>query len=393
MTKIQDFYGTDESYFAANNCVYTSAEIAAQPEAWIELMDTLLAKRGKIQGFLDRAGDLKRRRIIFCGAGSSAFVGDAASGFIAESGGPHCESVHTPDIVSAPGACLFDTPTLMISIARSGNSPESAGAVKYARSVIKDLFEIAVICDPDSALAEMFTDADNNLLLTMPASANDKGFAMTCSVTCMTIACYAVFNLDKLEGLAADVKLLAERVRESGARLYQTAKQWADTDYGRLIVLGSGALKGIARESALKTMELTNGAVNTSYDSPAAFRHGPKAVIKDDAVTLHIISENAFTARYDMDLLAEVYGQKKGNRVISISTGNAAGRYSDENVIIDDGGYGIAPYLCCGINALVFCQLLAVCKSISLGLPTDNPSPAGELNRVVKGVTIYELTE
>ncbi|MEG0305550.1 MAG: hypothetical protein RR635_07645, partial [Oscillospiraceae bacterium] len=43
------------------------------------------------------------------------------------------------------------------------------------------------------------------------------------------------------------------------------------------------------------------------------------------------------------------------------------------------------------INGLIFSQMLSVEKSLEREITTDNPCPKGEVNRVVKGVVIYEL--
>ena len=45
-----------------------------------------------------------------------------------------------------------------------------------------------------------------------------------------------------------------------------------------------------------------------------------------------------------------------------------------------------------GFDYIVFAQTLAVLKSLSLGITPDNPCPTGEVNRVVKGVTLYPYT-
>jgi len=146
-------------------------------------------------------------------------------------------------------------------------------------------------------------------------------------------------------------------------------------------------MKHLAHEASLKMMELTNGIVNGSFESAAGFRHGPKSVVNDRTLTVHMISGDRFTARYDIDLLREINDQKKENSVIAI--GGDAGIPCDGNITVASGGYGIGADVCAGLHTLVFCQMLAMFKSLQLGLLTDNPSPDGELNRVVKGVTIY----
>ena len=45
-----------------------------------------------------------------------------------------------------------------------------------------------------------------------------------------------------------------------------------------------------------------------------------------------------------------------------------------------------------GLDYILFAQTLAVLKSLSLDTTPDNPCPTGEVNRVVKGVTLYPYT-
>ena len=45
-----------------------------------------------------------------------------------------------------------------------------------------------------------------------------------------------------------------------------------------------------------------------------------------------------------------------------------------------------------GLDYILFAQTLAVLKSLSLDITPDNPCPTGEVNRVVKGVTLYPYT-
>ena len=122
MANCKEFYGLDDSFFNERSCTNTATEIARQPELWNELSKYLLEKKQDITNFIKSLGDIGRLRIILTGAGSSAFIGEALALFAAKSCGIMCEAVHTTDIVSAPNTVLFaDTPTLLISFARSGN--------------------------------------------------------------------------------------------------------------------------------------------------------------------------------------------------------------------------------------------------------------------------------
>lgn len=408
MDALTHFFGHDKAFYTDRDAGFTAEEIAQQPRLWTELGTIMAAKQGEIASFLARTGDLKKRRIVFTGAGSSAFIGDALAPLVGNDAGLHIESVPTTDIVSAPDSYLFaDIPTLLVSFARSGNSPESVGAVNYARAIVSDLYEVAITCDPASKLYDYTSQSDKSLILVMPEGSNDKGFAMTSSVSCMLLAGYLLFagdasgranggstgggTGDSTGDLLPDIDLLAQSVSAAASGYAEVAQRYAERDFDRIAFLGSGFLKSIAHEASLKMMELTNGIVNGSFESSTGFRHGPKSVIKDKTITVHLVSPDPFTARYDLDLLREVYRQKKQNLVIAIGGEDAGELVGDEILRVATQDYRAGKSLCVGLEMLVFCQIFALYTSLSLGITTDNPSPTGEVNRVVQGVTVYEL--
>jgi len=390
MTNCIAFFGQDDNFFKERDCIYTASEIAGQPALWEKLGALLLEKKQGISDFMNSLGDLKNTRIILTGAGSSAFIGEALAGFLAKSTGLKCEAIHTTDIVSAPETVLFaDIPTLLISFARSGNSPESTGAVEYARKIVKNLYEAAIVCDSTSKLHQITAENEKNLILVMPEGSNDKGFAMTSSVTCMLLAGFTMFNHERIDEIVKDINKLSENIAGKGIYFSQMAKKYAKIPFDRAVYLAGGAFKGLAHEGSLKMMELSAGEVNTSFDSATGFRHGPKSVIKDKTLSLHFISSDMFTAKYDTDLLKEVMREKKKNTVAAICADSAEGIEADDVITVGSKGYGFTSDLCVGISGLVFFQTLAMYKSLELGITTDNPSPGGQVNRVVKGVTVY----
>ena len=390
MIDCKTFFGIENKFFEEKNCINTACEIAGQCLLWNELGKTLLTKKRVISDFMKQLGDLRNIRIILTGAGSSAFIGETLAPLTAKSSGIKCEAVHTTDIVCAPDTVLFaDIPTLLISFARSGNSPESAGAVQYVRKKIKTLYEAAIVCDGSSKLSVITGEDKKNFILVMPEGSNDKGFAMTSSVTCMLIAGFALLNYEKMEEIVKDISLLSDNAGKSGMDFSAAARKYAKKTFDRAVYLASGAFKGIAHEGSLKMMELSNGEVNAGFDSAAGFRHGPKTVIKNNTLSLHFISSDPFTSKYDIDLLAEIFREKNKNIVIAVCADNIKGIEADDVITLASDGYGFACDLCIGISALVFFQTLAMFKSLELGITTDNPSPGGQVNRVVKGVTIY----
>jgi len=389
MNLFDKFYGTSEDYFASKSCGDTAREIAHQPAMWRALCGVLQESKPAIDGFLSTIGPLGNLRIITTGAGSSGFVGQAVAGFAAQNGGVFCEAIHTTDIVSAPDACLADVPTLLISFARSGNSPESEGAVRYARQRIKQLYEVAIVCDGGSKLSVTTRESANSLVLVMPQGTNDKGFAMTSSVSCMTLAGFALLNADRIDEITKDIAALADIVEAQGLAMSESAKQCTTWGFERAWYMGSGPLTALVREGALKMMELTNGAVVAGHNSSTEFRHGPKTVMNPKTLTVHFISNVPFTAQYDVDLLNQLHEESDGYKVVALH--DAKSPATSHLNIPYTTNYGFGADICVGIHGLVFMQLLSMFTSLALGVTTDNPSPSGLVNRVVQGVTVYNL--
>ena len=139
-------------------------------------------------------------------------------------------------------------------------------------------------------------------------------------------------------------------------------------------------------------LELTAGKVVTMYDTPLGFRHGPKSIIDDTTITVVYLSDDPYTRQYEVDLIKEMSGQRKGNKIVAVmsSQDEAVAALVDYTVV-----YGLNEEyenVQLGLDYILFAQTLAVLKSLSLSITPDNPCPTGEVNRVVKGVTLYPYT-
>ena len=139
-------------------------------------------------------------------------------------------------------------------------------------------------------------------------------------------------------------------------------------------------------------LELTAGKVVTMYDTPMGFRHGPKSIVDDTTLTVVYLSDNAYTRQYEVDLIKEMSGQRKGNKIMAVSS-----RKDDEVAALVDYFYSFdnetdADNMYLAFEYILAAQLIALYKSLSFGITPDNPCPSGEVNRVVKGVTLYPYT-
>jgi tagatose-6-phosphate ketose/aldose isomerase len=371
-----DQYVPDQSAGGA-----TIVEIGQQPDAWLEVAAGISPAA---TDFLAKPLQRSDLRLILTGAGSSAFIGDIAAPALRRRLGHRVEAIATTDIVARPMDHLErTTPTLLVSFGRSGNSPESLATTELADTLVDEVWHLVVTCDPNGALARAHTGRSRSLVVYMPERTNDSGFAMTSSLTSMLLACLVLLGAAE----AADSRTLA-RAAQYVLDLQPDIRSLAQSKKQRFVFLGSGPLQGLARESALKLLELTAGEVVTYFDSPLGFRHGPKSVLDADTLVMVFVSTDPYTQRYDLDIIAEVRAQLGREAVTVLSAQPIPDSHGPAIVIpgldgLDDSAVAL-PYL-------VFAQCLALFTSLECAKTPDNPFPSGEVSRVVKGVTIHSM--
>ena len=360
----------------------TDREITRQPEVWREAAGLVRGHRSDLDAFL---GPLLARddlRIVLTGAGSSAFVGEIAAPTLRARLARRVEAVATTDLVSHPAAHLAeDVPTLLVSFARSGDSPESGAATELADRLLGDVRHLVLTCNPDGALARAHRDRPASFVLLMPERSDDTAFAMTSSFSSMLLSVLLVL-LGEDDGAVEAVAEAAEELIGARADIEASAAR----EVRRIVYLGSGALTGLARESALKVLELTAGQVVAYHDSALGFRHGPKAVLDADTLAVVYVSADPHGRRYDEDIVAELRASLGDDRVLTVSSQPLPGGAGPGRVLPGLHGLDDA-YL--AVAYVVFAQLVALHSSLRLGLAPDNPFPDGDVNRVVKGVRIH----
>ncbi|WP_297597651.1 SIS domain-containing protein [uncultured Cetobacterium sp.] len=367
-------------------CV-TEKEIEQQKELWPKTLEQIKNKKIEIENFL-KSIDYKNRRVVFTGAGTSEFVGNTIAPYL----GTNFNSIATTDIVSNPNNYLKKSEKLLlVSFARSGNSPESLATVNLADEIVDDICHILITCNGDGKLAVNKKDDPNSLVLLMPEKSNDKGFAMTSSFTCMALAGITIFNLDKIESIEKNINYSIKAIVKNVEGIDALIESLIKLQTSRIVYLGSSCLKGLAEEAALKCLELTAGNMSLHYNSPLGFRHGPKSIVNDSTIIVMFLSNNLYTRKYELDLLKEMYSENKKKILVTIDMKNCEEAMENSHYYISLGEiedsinevFNMFPYV-------YFAQVFALKKSLNYGINPDNPCPTGEVNRVVQGVTIYE---
>lgn len=372
----------------------TAKEIIQQPDTWRESVKNLIKNKIEIKSFIDSFLSKKEFRIILTGAGTSAFAGEVCEPYLTSLLNKRVEAIATTDLVASPKSYFIkDIPTLLVSFARSGNSPESVHAVNLASQLVDYLYQIVITCNENGKLAKNTVNDEKSLLLLMPPQTNDLGFAMTSSFTTMVLNAMAVFNINNIENFSSDVDKLSNSVNDFIENNIEKVTSLSNEDFERIVYLGSSTSKGIARESALKVLELTAGKVNASYDTPLGFRHGPKSVVDDETVSVIYISNDEYTRKYDLDLAKEMLAHKKNDKVVIVGDNIEEDILNKADYVfnVENINYTVENEVLLPLQQIIFGQMLSFLKSVNLGITPDNPCPTGEVNRVVQGVILHEL--
>ena len=365
-----------------HGATWTAREIAQQPSVWMNVAQLVSQERGRIEAFLQPLLANPALRIILSGAGTSAFIGDCLAPSLASHVGRRTESIATTEIVSGPQLHLkADIPTLLVSFARSGNSPESIAAVELAEQLVPGIHHLVITCNPEGRLAARAWSLRNALVLMLPDATNDRGFAMASSFTSMLLAAGLIFGTIRAE----KVPLLSRAAQALLPRAWRLAQRLVAGKFQRVVYLGSNELRALASEAALKLLELTDGQTVAISQSVLGFRHGPKTIIDDKTLVVVMLSSADYTRDYDLDLLAEL--RRDGRAGESIALTPRVGELDGEQIYLGDVGEIRDIEL--AVLHILPAQAFALLQSLALGLTPDKPNAAGVVNRVVQGVNIY----
>jgi tagatose-6-phosphate ketose/aldose isomerase len=377
--------GFSAAQLAAGGAYWTAREIAQQPQLWCDIA-RLVAGDSALAAFLQPQPTGEPRRLLLTGAGTSSFIGKCLAPALARQGRQHVHAIATTDIVASPDSYLArDIPTLVVHFARSGNSPESLATMELAEQGIARCHHLIVTCNDQGELYRRAAAMQRAYAFLLPGASNDQSFAMTSSFTGMLLAAAAALQVLPTDGARiVQVANAGQHILDSGVTLLRSL---VHAKFERVVYLGSKELKGLAREAALKMLELTDGRVIAIADSPLGFRHGPKTILNGSALVVAFLSNEAHARRYELDLLTELRRDAVAGRVIALA-GRAGGAEHADTLILGEDAATVSDLELC-LPYAVFAQALAMLRSLSLGLTPDNPNAAGTVNRVVQGVSIY----
>ena len=356
---------------------HTAREIAQQPGVWRQLPQCWngvpATDRQRLLALLADP----QASVILTGAGTSAFAGELAADTLNAAWPAQVRAVATTTLLSHPALFVAaQAPLLVVSFARSGNSPESQAIVELVRQLKPDTLFLNITCNAEGLLARFGAGRSDTINVVLPAASCDQGFAMTSSFTSMLLTALALLGRDPATVLAARVEALAALAEEWLREQSPAWQGWGQQNVSRIVYLGGGPLEALAREAALKVLELSGGRILALSNSPLGFRHGPKSALDEKTMVVVFRSQDDHVRRYDQDLLNELKRDQVAGAVLSLD-----GRELGAPLGMPDAWLAAA--------YVVFAQVLALHQSVRLFLTPDNPFPDGTVNRVVQGVVIH----
>lgn len=356
---------------------HTAREIAQQPALWRQLpqcWDSVPAQERQ------RIADILANpcaSVILTGAGTSAYAGELAADCLNAQSPAQVRAVASTTLLSHPALFVSaKAPLLVVSFARSGNSPESQAIVDLVRQLAPNAIFLNITCNAEGLLARSGAGRADTINVVLPPASCDRGFAMTSSFTSMLLSCLALLSSEPLSAAAARIEQLAALAERWIAEQADAWHFHGQSRIDRIVYLGGGPLEALAREAALKVLELSAGRILAIANSPLGFRHGPKSVVDPQTMVVVFRSQDQHVRQYDQDLLNELQRDKIAASLLSVD-----GRELGAPAELADAWLAAA--------YAVFAQVLALHHSVRLGLTPDNPFPDGTVNRVVQGVIIH----
>jgi D-galactosamine 6-phosphate deaminase/isomerase len=365
--------------------VHTLREICQQPSTWIRTAELMQQFARVLSPLVEGISSL-----VLSGSGSSDFAGDCVRMVLQKELGVNAHAIPSGTLLTHDShAVSIGRPGLMVSLARSGDSPESVGAVALMLKIEPRFRHLVLTCNRRGSLATAFREDPKVTVIALDDCTNDRSLAMTSSFTNLVIA--ARF-LGLIEEPARYLSICNGLSRTAAALLQEhfgTLAQVGRAPYRRVLFLGSGPRFAGARETALKMLEMTAGRVTTSCETYLGLRHGPMSAVNEDTLIVCFLSTQPKVRAYESDVLRELAHKQLGLFRLIVGKDVPQELVGAKDVVI--------PYL--GADELaddnipvldaVVGQLLAFFRCLKEGLQPDSPSQAGVIHRVVQSFTLH----
>ena len=348
---------------------HTWRESLQQPATWLDTCNRLIGQQEMLK---ERLSGI--RSLVLSGSGSSQFAGECVRGVLERELGIRVSAMDGGALLTHGKAALpADKPALVVSLGRSGNSPESTGVVSLLLESQPEVRHLAVTCNPEGGLAQARVPA-----VLLDPRTNDRSLVMTSSFTNLVLAARFLGLVDEPERYRSICCMLSGICRDLLARHIQRLERAAQSRFDRVVYLASDPDRGAVHEASLKMLEMTAGRVATMAETYLALRHGPMSFIDERTLVVCFLSCDPYRREYEFDLIQELNRKNLGLMKLLI------GEEPFDLPGLDQAGDDHAALL-----HVVVGQLLAYFRCVAEGLNPDSPSENGAISRVVEEFPIY----
>jgi tagatose-6-phosphate ketose/aldose isomerase len=349
----------------------THGEIRQQPDLWPTTVERVAASDARkiVQG----------RAAVICGAGTSAYAASAVAATWM-----NAVAIPTTDLLTYSQndllhlAPAFVSNGVLVSIARSGDSPESVGVIKRIKQMFPGVVHLAITCNERGEMVRL----PGVHRLVLDPRTNDRSLVMTSSFSNLLLAGTLIAQPDLLTEY---LPRIVANVNRTFAEIDRLGQRLAAKFPSRMMVLTSATLEPLAREASLKVLEMTAGRIVAVNETFLGVRHGPMSFLRSDSYVLCVLSSDPERRRFEEDLLRELLQKKLGHVIV-------VGAKPSEVDLGHDFVPAMAPELpdeLRGAFEIIFPQLLAYHLSLASDLDPDSPSPDGVITRVVQPFQLH----
>jgi tagatose-6-phosphate ketose/aldose isomerase len=358
---------------------HTLREILQQPATWLQTSRELAPVADEL---LQTLAGIKT--LVLTGSGSSEYAGECVRL-------PLMNRLSIPVQTIGGGALLTHgskviapaRPGLMVSLARSGDSPESVGAISSMLETEPEIRHLVVTCNARGSAATAYRDDSRVKVILLAEETNDRSLVMTSSFTNMVLAAGFLGMLrtpDRYLALTEGLSRQAEKLLHTHL---DTLAGLARRDFNRVVFLASGARFGAARESALKMLEMTAGRVWATCETYLGLRHGPMSGVHPDTLIVCFLSSDPLVRAYECDLIRELNDKQLGMAKLIFGEDIPSDLARSGDAVIDCDGLAELGDENIPVLDVLLGQLLAFFRCMKDGLHPDSPSNDGVISRVV----------
>jgi tagatose-6-phosphate ketose/aldose isomerase len=393
VTSLSGFVDLPVKEQKARGLLFTPREIAQQPATWETTFRIFQQHQGRICSFLEEAGLRDRLEtrpaVMLVGAGTSDYIGHALALLLRQQWGCEVSVCASTDLLpNLEEYVVSGRRYLWISFSRSGDSPEGVAVVEQAIQQYPNISHLVVTCNAQARMIEICKKAAHACVVVLDDAVNDRSLAMTSSFTNMIVMGQCLAHAWSIEEYSTILERLVRGGRHFLLSAEKEAERAASLGFSRVCMVGTGSLASVAKESALKVLEMTAGQIKTMSETVLGLRHGPMAALDKQTLFLCFVSGEKRRAKYASDLLREI--GEKGIVAERIAIGPASEKseiepYCESYLAIEED----IPDAYRPIVDVIFGQLLGLYCSVARELKPDSPSPGGVINRVVQKFRIY----